>query len=45
MQIYPDYHYVEAFRRRIACVDDAARALVFYIRYYNVTKDKKSLDK
>jgi hypothetical protein len=42
---YPDYHYVEASGEGIACVDDAARALIFYIRYYNVTKDKKSLDK
>ena len=42
---YPDYHYVEASGEGIACVDDAARALVFYIRYYEVTKDKSLLNK
>jgi hypothetical protein len=42
---YPDYHYVEASGEGIACVDDAARALIFYIRYYKVKQDKNVLDK
>jgi hypothetical protein len=42
---YPDYHYVEASGEGIACVDDASRALVFYIRYYEVTKDQNLLKK
>ncbi len=42
---YPDYKYVEAKGEGIACVDDAARALVFYIKYYGVTKGKAELDK
>jgi hypothetical protein len=42
---YPEYHYVEASGEGIACVDDVARALIFYIRYYNITKNKSSLIK
>ncbi len=42
---YPDYNYVEAKGEGIACVDDAARALVFYIMYFNATKDESALDK
>ncbi|MGA7721791.1 MAG: hypothetical protein WCA84_11515 [Ignavibacteriaceae bacterium] len=42
---YPDYHTVDAKGEGIACVDDAARALVFYIRYYNVTNNKIILTK
>jgi len=40
---YPDYHYVEASGEGIACIDDAARALIFYMRYFNVTKSKSTL--
>ncbi len=42
---YPDYNYVEAKGEGIACVDDAARALVFYIKYYDETKIKTVLEK
>ncbi len=42
---YPDYHYVEAKGEGIACVDDAARAMVFYIKYFEATKKKSELDK
>ncbi|MCL5029645.1 MAG: hypothetical protein M1480_11600 [Bacteroidetes bacterium] len=42
---YPDYKYVEANGEGIACVDDAARALVFYIKYYNETKNETVLEK
>lgn len=31
---YPDYEYVGAKGEGIACVDDAARAGIFYINYY-----------
>ena len=42
---YPDYNYVEAKGEGIACVDDAARALVFYIKYYDATKNECVLKK
>lgn len=42
---YPDYNYVEASGEGISCVDDVARALVFYIRYYDAAKDKSVLNK
>lgn len=42
---YPDYNYVEAKGEGIACVDDAARALVFYIKYYNEKKNETVLEK
>ena len=42
---YPDYKYVEAKGEGIACVDDAARADVFYMKYYSVTHDQAALDK
>ncbi len=39
----PDYHYVEAPGEGIACVDDAARAAVFYMQYYSYRKDPADL--
>lgn len=41
----PDYNWTEASGEGIACVDDAARAAVFYMDYYNQTLDKKCLPK
>ncbi len=42
---YPDYKYVEAKGEGIACVDDAARAGIFYMKYYKLKKDPEVLDK
>ncbi len=42
---YPDYHPVEAPGEGIACVDDAARAAVLYLRHYRYTGDEQSLQK
>jgi len=39
----PDYKWVEASGEGIACIDDAARAVVFYMNYYKQTQDKKCL--
>jgi len=42
----PDYAWVDAKEsgpEGIACVDDAARAAVVYLRHYELTKDKESL--
>jgi hypothetical protein len=36
---YPDYHYVGDEDEGIACVDDAARAAIFYIKLY---KDRQN---
>jgi hypothetical protein len=41
----PDYKWVEASGEGIACIDDAARAAVFYMNYYNNSNDTKCLDK
>jgi hypothetical protein len=41
----PEYKWTDASGEGIACIDDAARAMVFYINYYNDTHDKKSLNK
>lgn len=40
---YPDYNYVNAAGEGTACIDDVARAAVFYIRHYNDTKQISSL--
>lgn len=42
---YPDYKVVEAPGEGIACVDDVARAAVFYLRHYQYTGTKTSLAK
>ena len=41
----PDYKWVEASGEGIACIDDAARAAVFYMNYYNQTHDRKCLSR
>jgi hypothetical protein len=41
----PDYKWIEASGEGIACIDDAARAAVFYMNYYKQTHDKKCLPK
>ena len=42
---YPDFKYVEAKGEGIACVDDAARADVFYIKYYSLKRNPDVLEK
>jgi len=42
---YPDYDWVEAEDEGIACVDDVARAAVFYLRHFQYTNQKSSLEK
>lgn len=42
---YPDYGHVEAPGEGIACVDDAARAAVVYMRHYQQTGEEKSLNR
>jgi hypothetical protein len=39
----PDYNWVDASGEGIACIDDAARAAVFYMRDYKATSNKKYL--
>lgn len=40
---YPSYDWVDASNEGIACVDDAARAAVVYLRHYELTKNKESV--
>jgi hypothetical protein len=42
---YPDYKWTGDDDEGIACVDDAARAAWFYMRYYNLTGNTGSLTK
>ena len=45
---YPDYRWVDAKEsgpEGIACVDDAARAAVAYLRHYDLTGDRRSLER
>jgi len=42
---YPDYKYVEAKGEGIACIDDASRADVFYMKYYSVKPKPEILSK
>ncbi|HEX2868290.1 MAG TPA: hypothetical protein VHO03_14690 [Ignavibacteriales bacterium] len=41
----PDYKWTEAKGEGIACVDDVARAAIFYLRYYNITNNAADLIK
>lgn len=41
----PDYGWVGDDDEGVACVDDAARAAVVYLRHYEVSRDKESLEK
>ncbi len=42
---YPDYKWIEAKGEGIACIDDVARAAIFYSMHYKTTGDKKYLRK
>jgi hypothetical protein len=42
---YPDYAYVGDDDEGIACIDDAARAAIFYLEYYKAFNDSTSLNK
>jgi hypothetical protein len=42
---YPDYAYVGDEDEGIACIDDAARAAIFYLEYYKAYNDSTSLSK
>ncbi|MCH8126790.1 hypothetical protein IIC38_12630 [candidate division KSB1 bacterium] len=42
---YPDYGWVDAGDEGIACVDDAARAAVVYLRHFEFTGDTTSLQR
>ncbi|MEO6132378.1 MAG: hypothetical protein ABIQ02_11055 [Saprospiraceae bacterium] len=42
---YPDYHWVGDNDEGIACVDDASRAAIFYLREYQRTSFKADLHK
>ena len=39
----PNYKWIDASGEGIACIDDAARAAVFYMNYYKHTQDRKYL--
>jgi hypothetical protein len=41
----PDYKWTDAPGEGAACVDDASRAAIFYLRYHLATNDSLSLDK
>ena len=42
---HPDYHLVGDPNEGMACVDDAARAAIFYLNYANKYEDKETLRK
>lgn len=42
---YPDYRWVDASNEGIACVDDAARAAVVYLRHFEIRADQTSLQR
>src|SRR5687768_6184878 len=42
---YPDYHLVDDSDEGIACVDDASRAAIFYLRHYRHTGNEEYLRK
>lgn len=42
---YPDYKWVDANNEGIACVDDAARAAIVYLRHFEITGNRESLKK
>lgn len=42
---YPDYKWIEAKDEGITCIDDVARAAVFYSNYYKATREKNYLHK
>lgn len=42
---YPDYNMVDDADEGIACVDDASRAAIFYLRHYTSTQSEEHLHK
>ncbi len=40
---YPDYYWVDDDDEGTACVDDAARAAIFYLKHYQFTQKETSL--
>lgn len=42
---YPDYQWIGDDDEGIACVDDATRAAIFYLRHYQYNGKSESLDK
>jgi hypothetical protein len=42
---HPDYKWAWESHEGIACVDDVARAAIFYAKYFSLTKDKLILKK
>ncbi len=42
---YPSYNWVEAPGEGIACVDDVARAVIIYLRFYEISKADSVLEK
>ncbi|GCE26875.1 hypothetical protein KDA_23590 [Dictyobacter alpinus] len=42
---YPDYKWVDAAGEGIACIDDAARAVIVYLNDYKQTHNEQSLNK
>jgi hypothetical protein len=42
---YPDYHFVDAEGEGTACIDDVARALIFYIKDFEYNANSESLRK
>lgn len=42
---YPDYHFVGDADEGFTCVDDVARAAIFYMRHYRTTSNPVFLDK
>lgn len=42
---YPDYHFVGAENEGITCIDDVARALIFYIKDFEYNGKEESLRK
>jgi hypothetical protein len=42
---YPDYGWIDDADEGIACVDDAARAAVFYLKYSKFNAERKNLRK
>lgn len=42
---FPDYHMVDDSDEGFACVDDASRAAIFYLRHYKTTSDPEHLRK
>ncbi|MGA2623324.1 MAG: hypothetical protein ABSF91_05670 [Bacteroidota bacterium] len=42
---YPAYEWADANKEGVACVDDAARAAVVYLRHFELMNDERSLER